>query len=344
MKLLALPRYEQFHEVGLQLNRKVVERNAAAEALAFAQLQKHHTQIQLLVAVNGDDEQPLMRVLVFYFNENPILACWGWYEALDHPMNTAAWQEVIERQHKLGAEKMMGPILGNTWFEYRYKLTAQPTFMYGEPRHSALYLKQLEHANFLPTKTFNTAISNSAKVKIKPLETLTARLTNRQLTFAYITSELEQQHLEEFHRLTTECFSDNVGFEEIDFGMYAKLMQGLGMSMDRELSIAFMHDGKPIAFLITQYINPTAKHPELPPAQTRALRTLAVSPEFRNQDLGILACDFFHTLCVQKNIHTYLYALLSRDQITDRAAVLVFRATTLSQYALFETQCRTRNH
>jgi GNAT superfamily N-acetyltransferase len=339
MQLIAIDSYTAFHEIGLQLNAAVVSKDAAIESLAYSQLVKHHKHIQLWAAMSDDATIPLARIIVFYKPSDPATAYWGWYQANDQLNSVLFWEAITKKQHLLGAKQLVGPLLGTTWFEYRYKLTLDAPLVFGEPIHPELYLQQLQQAGFVPWKQFNTAWSNLERVKIKSLAKLADRMQEKGLTFESITTTLEAQHLRAFHHLTTVCFKGNTGFEEIDFEVYQLLMKGLGNSMDRSLSFAFLYEGQPIAYLITQQLLEAPAALNVDKDRCRVLRNFAVSPDFRNQGLGLMLADFFHALCAQKNIHTYIYALMSAAELSDRGAATLLGAQPLASYALFEKAC-----
>ena len=339
MQLNAITTFTHFHEVGLQINGDEVARNVSMELLAYSQLHLHHEHIQMWVAVNEKDNAPLARILLFYKPAEPHIAYWGWYQASSQLNSKHFWEVLAKKQQLLGANRLVGPLLGTTWFEYRYKITPTAPLVYGEPSHVPLYLNQLQQAGFKEWKKFNTAWSTSDKIKVKPLSTLSERLHQKGLSFEYITPELEVHHLAIFHQLTTLCFKGRSGFGEIDFNVYQLLMKGLGSSMDRSLSFAFMWQGQPIAYLITQYLVGDSLALTTNKENCRALRNFAVAPTFRNKGLGLLLSDFFHTLCVEKNIHTFIYALMSAEDLSDRAAAKLLDAQPLAHYALFEKAC-----
>lgn len=258
----------------------------------------------------------------------------GWYGTTDASAGGWLLREAALRLVGSGAERVVGPLDGSTWYRYRVALPREKEITNGsaflaEPVNPPGWADQFTSAGFRPLLEYETrrvALPHPTTALSRKREELTDRgIRLRSLSLARYDSELRA-----LHALSVEAFADNPFYTPIGLAEFERLYAPLRGTIDASLvRLAERDDGALMGYVFA-FPDPLA----VASAPRIVLKTLAVSRQVRGWGLGAVLVDEIHHAAAARGaavLHALMQVTNASREISRRSESGLFR-----RYLLYE--------
>jgi len=179
-----------------------------------------------------------------------------------------------DRLFALGAQKVIGPINGDTWHRYRLPLTDESQLTFLEPSYPHFIASDFMAAGLSVTATYHSSVIEDLRgallqAKKQPAVEVASDLKIRNLDLSDFDNEMEL-----LHRFSHDAFKTNYLYSDIDLPSFNALYQPLkGMLKEDLVLIAESSDSKEIFGVVLAV--PDAKNKSMIIVKTLARSTFA---------------------------------------------------------------------
>lgn len=252
----------------------------------------------------------------------------GFFEALQHQDAAAALlTTAVAWLREQGAERIVGPMDGDTWHRYRVNAGPfeRPPFPM-EPWNPPYYQALWEQSGFRQLESYSSKWIDDVAVLLPNLESGVRRSESRGVRIRGFDRSRLQHELAVVHDISSEIFREAFLYSPIPRGEFLALYSGVERLLDPDLVVfATAPDGREVGFVFA-YADPT-----LPAVH---YKTIGVRAEWRPAAVAAALSHHVYSKAVGKGMCAGNHALMrddNRSQALDAGHGTVFR-----HYVLYE--------
>lgn len=207
--------------------------------------------IAVLVYKNS---MPVLRSIIYYPNQSEIASI-GFYESIDDDKEAVSIFSTFLGQFlkENSLKEIQGPIDGNFFFKYRFKLaTILDKPFYSEIQNPPYYIDHFLECGFVQTHLWAT-LQFSIKQGLKhllPFIQRKQRLSLKNLKIKSFDRKNWMDELRVLYDLFLESYKDMPNFTPIDFETFRDHYQNVRYLISEQTCFFVYDEGKPVAFLI----------------------------------------------------------------------------------------------
>jgi GNAT superfamily N-acetyltransferase len=240
----------------------------------------------------------------------------GWYESIEGDAGVEMLREICDIAREQGYKRVIGPMNGSTWHQYRLAMPSGRTFL-GDVYHKSWYHDQFGNAGFAPIATYHSSI---------------AELGQPRDTRGQGSRDLDRDHFEQelrtIYDISIASFSGNLYYSPVEFVDFAAMYRRLRAVVDpRLVKFALGGQGQEIGFMFAI--------PDLmdKSRQTIVLKTIAVHPDHRGKGVMQTLADAVRSTALELGYSKAIYALY---EATNRSGKLASGGEVIRTYHLYE--------
>lgn len=262
----------------------------------------------------------------------------GHYAAIDADGGMQLLERACQTLSRAGCDVAIGPMDGNTWRNYRFKLDRDGghTFFF-EPHHPADWLDHFTGAGFSLLSRYHSSVCNDLSVRDPRLQRAELRLITEGVRFRGLDRQRKEADLRAIHDLCGFAFRDAFLFHSMTYEAFGNQIRPLLQRIDaRWVQIAERdHEIVGFAFGCPDFLQPF--HGKQ--SDTAILKTLAVYPQRALAGLGMLLMQRFHDRALEQGFRRVIHALM-HDQNRLIGHLSSRYSQPLRQYGLFSRDLR----
>jgi GNAT superfamily N-acetyltransferase len=263
------------------------------------------------------EDTTLARCVTFTRNDLPDSLFLGWYESVeDFDASRALLEAVFRSARAQGCVRIIGPVNGSTWHQYRFAEPLGETFFL-DVYHKPWYSAQFRDAGFGELATY---YSSTAPIE-EGLRNVSVHV--RDLDVSQFDKELRT-----IYDISCASFSDNFLYSPISFSEYAALYGRMReIIQSRLVKLALDDTGSPMGFL---FALPNKLDPR---GRSIILKTVAVLPAFRGKGVMMTLSSAVQEEALRLGFSDVIYALYEERNVSSRLAL---KGNRMRTYHLFE--------
>jgi GNAT superfamily N-acetyltransferase len=256
----------------------------------------------------------------------------GWYAVTDADAGTCALDRAATALLDEGAERVVGPLDGSTWYRYRAAVPREKEIESGEPflsepRNPPDWPAHFDAAGFQPELEYETRLVAHPRRDLE-LEPRRAELTVAGVLIRPLELAEYERELRLLYDLSVDAFAANPYYSPISFAEFQGLYAGLRPLLDPALvRLAIGADGRLLGYVFA--------FPDLiaSPGNPRiVLKTLATHRDVRGMGLGGILVDEIHAIAENRGA-AVLHALMQTSNvsrnISSKSSSVLFRRYVL---------------
>lgn len=324
-----------FHKTGLEIREKTKPIISWSDQCNIPDLIDEMKDFLMLLIHENDFKG---RLIAYQQNQIGFI---GWYECDPHPeLANELIQAAISHLKAVGCTKVVGPVNGSTWFNYRFILKGEYPLFPGEPFQPDYYLNQW-YANGFTDQVYYTS-DTPPKSLLKPTskEITGAYLRKNGLILKSVPKTLDQQLLEKLYTFYHETFEQNPLFNALSWENYLKISTKSELVVDYDHSFLLADEDENIAFIILSYRDiygaQLKENNELKDFKNQRLiiKTLATHPSWQNKKIGTIMVNLVHNLAYQNGYEEIMHAVMFKGNLSAIKSGEKFKAAVAREYVL----------
>jgi GNAT superfamily N-acetyltransferase len=130
-----------------------------------------------------------------------------------------------------GCKRVVGPVNGSTWYDYRFALCDDSAFML-DPATPTAYLEHWRCAGFGVAERYRSTVYSRDRFCFARAARFGARMSGRGVCATALDAGTFQEALPEIHSLCNEAFAANPYFTRIEYQAFADIYEPLGALLD----------------------------------------------------------------------------------------------------------------
>ena len=240
----------------------------------------------------------------------------GWYAAEDAATGVALLRAGAGQLLADGAERVVGPLDGNTWHRYRVTLprgagTVDGSPFLSEPRNPPGWGAEFEAAGFHSLLDYETRLVRIPRPDPE-MAGRRERLAGTGVRIRPLDLTRFDDELRALHALSVEAFAAAPFYSPIELDGFVRLYAGLRPLLDPALvRLAETDSGRVLGFV---FAFPDAFAP--PGSPRIVLKTLAAHREARGMGLGRILVDDIHAIAAERGA-SVLHALMQVSNVSE---------------------------
>ena len=257
------------------------------------------------------DNQPLARTLFFPMNPTQRLGSLGLFAfapnitpELKNSACDSLFAEASRLARTTGLDRLLAPMNGLTWFDYRLRTDSHNQTFDWEPPRNPILLEQLLRRGF-------TTDTEYRSIACRPLTKLlddTSKDSQRCLAEGYLIKEWDADFMQRgghqtIYKLSIEGFSSNSYFCSIPFAAFRELYITGKKSVQSHAAVAYDRNGECIGYMYT-FLEPLA--------DALVLKTGAIDRSHRGKGLSNAMIRFICEELLARKPENYISALVMR--------------------------------
>lgn len=292
-----------------------------------------HADRSLIGMAVLQDGDPCGRVILYRCDipgQNMRTLIVGNYEcAVEGPAASILLKGISDHAAALGYERIIGPINGTTWDNYRFCVSAQKDPFLSEMVHLPEYPGQWEQHGFTVMANYVSAIDHVMRKPTPEEVELEKHFLDIGVRFRPIRKEHYAQELAKIYHFSMHAFQRNYLFSEIGLDHFLAKYRGAQAWIDPELVIIAEHRAKMVGLCFTFPDRIAGEEQRL------VLKTLARDPDPQYKGLGNVLARQVTEKALQKNFQAVIHALMYTGNfsltLSDQFEGEIFR-----RYALYQ--------
>jgi GNAT superfamily N-acetyltransferase len=252
----------------------------------------------------------------------------GFFEAIQHQdAADALLQTAIAQLRDQGAERIVGPMDGDTWHRYRVNAGPfeRPPFPL-EPWNPPYYQELWERSGFRHLESYSSKWIDDVAVLLPNLESGVRRSESRGVRIRGLDRSRLHRELDVVHDISSEIFREALLYSPIPREEFLALYSGVERLLDPELvAFATAPDGSEVGFVFAY------ADPKLPAVH---YKTIGVRAQWRRAAVAAALSHHVYSNAIGKGMRAGNHALMrddNRSQALDAGHGKVFR-----RYVLYE--------
>jgi hypothetical protein len=262
----------------------------------------------------------------------------GHFETADVEAGVRILRRAQELTAAAGGARLVGPMNGSTWADYRLALragpgepAAEPAFS-GEPRNPVSYHYSFLYARFTIAARYESRIADLPVRRPRAAE-LARRMERLGITARPLDPERFEEEVRALFDLSEAAFAGNPYYRRAPFPRVLERYAGMRALLDPELArLAHDRAGRLVGFVLAFPDLLTARDGR--PARL-VLKTLATTPTARALGAGAYLADQVHELACRRGYEAVIHALMHETNESMRLSRR-YRSRPFRRYALYE--------
>ena len=253
----------------------------------------------------------------------------GWYECIDDAdAARVLLNSVCTVAKERGAERLLGPLNGDTWHSYRFAENPESRPFFLDIHHKPWYPQQFLSAGFSPCARYHSSRVELANLRIDRTERFLERYAGQGITVRELRTEDFQREIHGIYDISIQAFRENLYYTPLGWEEVMRLYMPLQNIVDSQfVLIAENRENRPLgfAFAIPDLYDKSGR--------TLVIKTVAVRPEPETRGLGTLLAELLH----ERGAHAgYKYAVHALMQDSNASTnVLRDHSSIIRRYALY---------
>lgn len=219
-----------------------------------------------------------------------------------------------------GISKVVAPMNGNTWKQYRTlkNSSGEPNFLM-ENVSPKEFNEIFEEAGFSETGTYTSTKGEISKYyNDEVLDEIEQMIEREGIKIRHLNKEKGVEDLREIYNVSVQSFARNPFYTPISEKDYMEQYTNYLDKVDEELILIAEKDGKEVGFLFAI--------PNLIEMQTKGkintliLKTIAVLPEYEDLGLGNVMTRRIAKLAIDKGYRDWIFAFMYKDNTSQKLA------------------------
>jgi hypothetical protein len=241
--------------------------------------------------------------------ENKSVCTVGSFECIDdEEVAKALLDHVKVRAKQRGFEKIIGPMEGSTWNNYRFSDHNDSPNFFMEPYHHAYYGKLWQACGFESVANYISNLDDQMTSDAERISKFEELFTSQGAQFRSIDLENLEADLKKLARFNNDAFQDNFLFTPIEEGAFVTKYLQLKKYFDPEL-IWIVEDAsgeiQAISFSIPNYLDPSGK--------SLIIKSLARKKNTPMKGIGAYLIAKTYYIAQQRNFEKMIHALMIHD-------------------------------
>lgn len=233
----------------------------------------------------------------------------GSFECVDDvEVAEALLNHVKERAKQRGFEKIIGPMEGSTWNNYRFSDHNEHPNFFMEPYHHDYYGKLWQACGFESVADYISNLDNQMTSDADRIATFEKMFSSQGAQFRSIDLENLEEDLKKLARFNNDAFQDNYLFTPIEEDAFVAKYLQLKKYFDPEL-IWIVEDASgeihAISFSIPDYLDPSGK--------SLIIKSLARKKDTPMKGIGAYLIAKTYYIAQQRKFEKVIHALMIHD-------------------------------
>ncbi len=282
------------------------------------------------------------RIGVFINRENRVGSI-GWYECdEDEKLNKALFNKAFEWFAKNNCSKIIGPINGSTWYQYRFNANCEKPLFPGEPFQPKYYIGFWENIGFKKSIDYYTTYRSTENAPAIDFDSASEIFMEMGLSLKSFNEIVYQNSKTRLHEFLMASFKNNPLFNRIQFKEFCSIYDALPASIPPGFSFVLFDRKNYPAGLVLAYPEPYFQYYQKAGVENKLMttpkliaKTIAVHPDWQNQQIGSLLVKLIHGVTKKKGFSKIVYALMFKENRSLEVSHRKF-ANSIREYSLFE--------
>lgn len=298
----------------------------------MAPAQPHAFLHKRLVLLNN--EWPCGRVSI-YFNPYIENGTWllGEYACIDHQQAAAHLLEQAETYvHGQGGKKIIGPINGSTWDDYRFNTSGSAGIFFTEKTHNLWYPQQFVQNGFVVNAQYFSSRDDKMLFNHTEVLTLQRKLEQNGIHFREINLHRYEQELKKLHPFVSAAFSTNHLYSPISETEFIQKYLAVKQFIDPKFVMIAENEANEtmgLIFCLPDHFNTTAKGLVVKTIARKNIPDLRGLGHVMGQMIYAKAHEFSFSYIIHAFIHT---------KGTSVAISKNYSGIPIKQYTLYEKE------
>jgi predicted GNAT family acetyltransferase len=231
-------------------------------------------------------------------------AFFGFFECINNKeVFQSLWKNLISLAKKNGVKKLLGPVDGAIWFQYRIN-----SMFSNEERFPSEPISQKHYPELLKTvNPINEVLYHSAfRKKFDAIIQITERSYNKAINQGFeikLIENLNDNLLKDIYNLSLDLFKQNWGYTPISYNDFISLYDNKKFSNFINSIYTVTKDNMLIGYCVNMHFN-----------KSLIIKTIGISNEFQGQGIGNALVYKVHSDAVKSGkIHKVIYALIKKE-------------------------------
>ncbi len=267
----------------------------------------------------------------------------GWYESADsQSLSDSLMKAAIDFLKTCGCKKVIGPINGSTWNNYRFNKTAEQPILPGEPFQPLYYIRLWEKYGFNEYSTYETTLAPNDLFEPMTMDEGQELAQQFNLKVVFYPTEPSSDFLDKMYDFYHACFQSNPLFHPIDKEAYHKLSNKFAQILNAEHSLLVTDkEDNPIAVTLTyndvyHALYEEGKIKDQLHAKSRLLiKTIATHPDWQGKQIGTLMINLVHNLANESGYEEIYHLLMFNNNLSATKGKEKFVTKKVREYAIY---------
>ena len=274
-------------------------------------------------------------------HENRCFSAFGKFQAEDQKCGEKLLRYASVLSFFKGAEYIVGPMDGNTWYPYRCTLKHREKPFYMESLTPLLYHKCFENTGFYREHTYYSSrslLGMENRKYIMALQPVENYLKKRNICIKNAEEYDFESLMKIMYEISLSAFKDNYYFEHIGFNEFSRMFSKNKEGLMKEYFFIAYDRNKPVGFLfcVPNYNEKT----NLGRINTIIFKTFGILPEYQKQNVALGLIAHACRVSLEKGMSSVINAYYCREnkKIFDAIASIPVKAEVISEYALYRKE------
>lgn len=302
-------------------------------------IENETAKIQLITARSEEGIGRL--VAVKYANQEEGIL--GWFECADNEtISKALFDAAVSFFRENKCTKIIGPINGSTWNNYRFNKTAEKPLLPGEPYQPLYYIRLWEKYGFTEYTAYQSTLAPNNLFEPMTMDEGRELANQFHLKVDYYPPNPSPEFLEKMYAFYHTCFESNPLFKPINKEAYHKLSAKFAqiLNVKHSLLVSDMDDN-PVAITLSyndvyHALYQAGKINDHEHAENRLfIKTIATNPAYQGKQIGTLMINLIHNLANQSGYQKIYHLLMYQNNLSATKGKEKFATQKVREYALY---------
>jgi GNAT superfamily N-acetyltransferase len=293
-----------------------------------------------LFSVNSEEGMGRVVAIKFHDQNEGII---GWFECVDsQSLCNTLMNAAVDFFKSQGCNKIIGPINGSTWNNYRFNKTAEKPILPGEPFQPLYYIRLWEKFGFKEHSSYETSLAPNNLFEPMTMAEGQELASQYHLKVVFYPADPSPSFLDKMYDFYHACFDSNPLFHPITKEAYHKLSGKFAQILNDKHSLLVMdRDDNPVAVTLTyndvyhmHYTAGKIKDP-LHAKKKLLIKTIATHPDWQGKQIGTLMINLVHNLANESGYDEIYHLLMFKDNLSATKGKEKFVTKKVREYGLY---------
>lgn len=267
----------------------------------------------------------------------------GWYECDDNQeLNDVLLKTALQFLTEKGCRKVIGPINGSTWNNYRFNKTAEKPLLPGEPYQPLYYITLWEKFGFKERGTYQSNLAPNDLFEPMTMDEGRELAQQFNLNVDFYPKNPSAEFLDKMYDFYHACFESNPLFKPITKEKYNRLSEKFAQILNAEHSLLVCdRENNPIAVTLTyedvyhELYKAGKIKDDLHATKRLLIKTIATHPDWQGKQIGTLMINLVHNLANESGYEQIYHLLMYQNNLSATKGKEKFVTKKMREYALY---------